>query len=534
MADADTRIGGRYRLDRQIASGGMGTVWQAWDEVLHRTVAVKKLHLQAGLSPEDREVAVKRAMREARITARLHHPNAVQVFDVVDEQGSPCLIMQYVPSRSLQDIVRENGPLPADEVARIGTQVAAALAAAHRAGIVHRDVKPGNILIAEDGTAKITDFGISHAFDDVTLTSTGMVTGTPAYLAPEVARGSDSDFASDVYSLGSTLYMAVEGRPPFGAEQNPMAMLHRVASGASEPPTRSGPLTPVLQTMMSADAAGRPSMNDIANTLPDLHRLAAESPGATSATQVITRDSRRAPVEPEPVPAAPPGRTRAFVAAAPAAPPPGPPPPVRRAVAPAPPPPPADRERHRAWLPIAAVAVVVAIGVILAIVLLSSSGGGGDNNAGASTSAHTSASAPSSKRSSSASSHASSSTSSSAQSSPSTPSSKSTPPPANGKPTDQELAAAVTNYFSYIPDNLDAGWAHLTPHFQQTRAGGRQSYDSYWKTVRRVDVSNASGHAPGTASATLTYHFTDGRVTTQRTTFKFVRQDGVLKIDHES
>jgi serine/threonine protein kinase len=528
VADADTRIGGRYRLDRQIAAGGMGTVWQAWDEVLHRTVAVKKLHLQAGLSPEDRDVAVQRAMREARLTARLHHPNAVQVFDIVDEQGSPCLIMQYVPSRSLQDIVRENGPLPADEVARIGTQVAAALAAAHRAGIVHRDVKPGNILIAEDGTAKITDFGISHAFDDVTLTSTGMVTGTPAYLAPEVARGATSDFASDVYSLGSTLYMAVEGRPPFGAEQgNPMAVLHRVASGESEPPTRSGPLTPVLQTMMSTDASGRPSMNDIANTLPDLHRLAAEDPAASSTTQVITRE--RDQVRAEPAPVAHPD-TRAF-AAPPRPSSPGPPPPVRRPP-PAPPIPPPDSrdDRHRrSWLPIAAVAVVVAIAVVLGIVLLSSSGDS-NNNAGGATSGQSSPSAPptsSSKRASSSS--ASSSTQSSSASSTSASSSAST-----GTPTGPELAAAVSNYFSYIPGNLDAGWAHLTPHFQKTKAKSRQSYDSYWKSISRVDVTNASGRAPDTASATLTYHYANGHVVTQHTTFRFVRQGGVLKIDHES
>ncbi len=210
-------------------------------------VAVKRLHLQTWFTKAERDVAVQRAMREARITARLQHPNAVRVFDVVDDRGSPCLIMEYVPSRSLQQVVDANGPLPPAEVARIGTQVAAALAAAHRAGIVHRDVKPGNVLMADDGSAKITDFGISHAFDDSTLTSTGMVTGTPAYLAPEVARGAASDFASDVYSLGATLYMAVEGRPPVGAgETNPIAVLHRVASGEWEPPTRSGPLTPML------------------------------------------------------------------------------------------------------------------------------------------------------------------------------------------------------------------------------------------------------------------------------------------------
>lgn len=521
MAGAGTRIGGRYRLDRPIAAGGMGTVWQAWDEVLLRTVAVKELHLQSGLSPEDRDLAVKRAMREARITARLHHPNAVQVFDIVDEQGIPCLIMQYVPSRSLQDIVRERGPLPPDEVARIGTQVAAALAAAHRAGIVHRDVKPGNILIAEDGTAKITDFGISHAFDDVTLTSTGMVTGTPAYLAPEVARGSASDFASDVYSLGSTLYMAVEGRPPFGVDQNPMAVLHRVASGESEPPTRSGPLTPVLQTMMASDASWRPSMNDVATTLPDLHRLAAADPATSSTTEVITRERRRPP----PWDGATPGAESS-----------GGPPPVH--------PPPAlppmapgegsggKRKRRASWLAVAIAAVVVAIAAVLGIVLLSSSG----SNNNAAESASTPASAPASQSTSAGRARSSSSASSSKQERrpSSARSSTTTSAGKTAAPTDRQLADAVGNYFSYIPDDLDAGWAHLTPHFQKSRAHGRQNYDSYWKTVRRVDVTDASGQAPDTATATLTYHFTNGHVTTQRTTFRFVRQNGVFKIDYEN
>ncbi len=167
--------------------------------------------------------------------------------------------------------MRTEGPIEPIAAARIGTQVAAALAAAHRAGIVHRDVKPGNILMGEDGTAKIADFGISHAVDDVSLTSTGLVTGTPAYLAPEVARGADSDFASDVYSLGATLYMAVEGHPPVGnTDSNPMAVLHRVASGEVLPPQRTGPLTGMLATMMSIDPSERPSMVDVANRLADV------------------------------------------------------------------------------------------------------------------------------------------------------------------------------------------------------------------------------------------------------------------------
>jgi len=511
VSDDENWIAGRYRLVRQLATGGMGTVWEGWDERLHRPVAVKKLALLPGLTGPVAEVAAQRVMREARLTARLHHPNAVQVFDVVDDGGRPCLIMQYVPSRSLQDIVRDHGPLPPADVARIGTQVAAALAAAHRAGIVHRDVKPGNVLIAEDGTAKITDFGISHAFDDVTLTSTGMVTGTPAYLAPEVARGAESDFASDVYSLGATLYMAVEGKTPFGNEQNPMAILHRVASGDSEPPTRSGPLTPMLQTMMSADAARRPSMVDVASTLPDIHAVSPR-PAATATTQFIARE--------QPAPE----HTR--VIAAPPAPQRADPPPV----APRPPNssgdvPPDDRHPRRSWIPIAAALLVVALGVVLAVVLLGSNGS--SNNTAA-----TGSTTPAPSTGASRTSAGTKSTSSAPRTSPS--SRTSSAPKKNASPTDQQLANAVVQYFSLIPGNLDAGWNMLTPHFQSTRANNRQTYDSYWGGVQRVDVSNASGQSPNRASATLTYHFKDGRVVTEQTGFRFVRRDGALKIDEES
>ena len=168
MSGPDTVIAGRYRLVSQIASGGMGIVWQAWDELLQRPVALKQLRPQPGLSADEAELTSQRAMREARITARLHHQHAVPVYDVVEYDGLPCLIMQYLPSTSLQSVVNGQGPLPPAEAARIGAEIASALAAAHAADIVHRDVKPGNVLIADDGSAKITDFGISHALGDTT------------------------------------------------------------------------------------------------------------------------------------------------------------------------------------------------------------------------------------------------------------------------------------------------------------------------------------------------------------------------------
>ncbi|MBV9843812.1 MAG: serine/threonine protein kinase [Kutzneria sp.] len=267
MTDENRLIAGRYRLERRIGSGAMGVVWQARDERLHRIVAVKQLLLQPGLEPAEAEEARQRAMREGRIAARLHHPNAVSVFDVAEEDGQPWLVMEYLPSHSLASVVEERGPLSPWEAARVGNQVATALAAAHDAGIVHRDVKPGNILLGDNGTVKITDFGISRAAGDVTVTKTGMLAGTPAYLAPEVAKGREPEAPSDVFSLGATLYATVEGEPPFGLHENSLALLHSVAAGQIRPPQRSGALTDVLMRLLHADPAQRPTMPQAAEAL---------------------------------------------------------------------------------------------------------------------------------------------------------------------------------------------------------------------------------------------------------------------------
>ncbi|MGH3856361.1 MAG: serine/threonine-protein kinase [Pseudonocardiaceae bacterium] len=267
-------------LDR-IGIGGMGVVWQAMDERLQRLVAVKQLLLQAELSPQATGEARARALREARIAARLHHPNAIVVYDVAEHEGQPCLVMEYLPSRSLAAVLGERGALPVPDVASIGWQIALALAAAHAARIVHRDVKPGNILITDDGTAKITDFGVSRAVGDITVTQTGMVAGTPAYLAPEVARGQIPTSASDVFSLGATLYAAVEGRGPFGESDNPLALLHAVASGQVQPPRHAGPLSAVLLRLLATDPAARPDMRRASLELAEV-RTSRAVPSATS------------------------------------------------------------------------------------------------------------------------------------------------------------------------------------------------------------------------------------------------------------
>jgi serine/threonine protein kinase len=252
-----TTIGGRYTLLERIGSGAMGVVWRARDEVLAREVAVKQL------VTGDHQ----RAMREARNAARLHHPHAIAVFDVVSDDEEPWIVMEYLPSLSLSALIAERGPLKPAQAASIGQKVASALAAAHAAGMAHRDIKPGNVLIGHDGTVKITDFGISKATGDGTMTDTGMISGTPAYLAPEVARGEQPDFASDVFSLGATLYTAIEGESVFGPSDNSFGLIYRAASGQLRDPKNAGELTPLLMRLLAIDPKDRPSAQEAADEL---------------------------------------------------------------------------------------------------------------------------------------------------------------------------------------------------------------------------------------------------------------------------
>lgn len=274
MIAAGELIGGRYRLRSRIGGGGMGAVWLADDERLGRAVAVKHVLAPERADPATATEQRARAMREGRIAARVSHPHAIAIYDVAEQDGQPWLVMEYLPSRSLAAVLAEAGVLRVDQVAQIGAQLADALGAVHAAGIVHRDVKPANVLIGRgdriEGLVKITDFGISHASGDVTLTQTGMITGTPAYLAPEVARGEEPGAAADVFALGATLYACLEGQPPFGAGDNALQQLHRVAGGAIEPPRRAGALTQPLLRVLAADPGDRPSMRQVRDELASL------------------------------------------------------------------------------------------------------------------------------------------------------------------------------------------------------------------------------------------------------------------------
>ncbi len=296
MSEIGTLLASRYRLERQLGSGGMGVVWLATDELLQRPVAVKQLHATHVMDPAAADEARQRAMREGRLAARLQHTNAIAVHDVTEHDGLPVLVMEYLPSRSLADVLAEQHRMAPETVAVIGSQAVQALAAAHQAGIVHRDIKPGNVLLGDDGTVKITDFGISHAADDIAVTKTGILSGTPAYLAPEIARGKDPSPASDIYALGATLYAAVEGLPPSGEDtENSLVLLHRVAAGAIRPAENAGTLGPVLDRMLDTNPNQRPTPEQLHAALHAVasgHSLPAElTAPLEDRTQVISRIS---------------------------------------------------------------------------------------------------------------------------------------------------------------------------------------------------------------------------------------------------
>lgn len=267
----------------------MGAVWLARDEVLHREVAVKRLRHADDLT-------VERAAREARLAAAANHPHVVAVFDLVEDAEDRWLVMEHVDGRTLAAVAAEDGPLPADRAARLLAQAAEALTAAHAGGIVHRDVKPSNMLVTADDVLKLSDFGIARALDDATITRTGMVTGSPAYLSPEVARGQRATAASDVWSLGASAFHAVTGRPPYDADGNAVATLYQVVH--EEPPRlpEHHPLAPLLRHTMATEPGDRWTMGEVHRFLSAVGR----EPG----------DTLVAPAVPPAAPASPPSRRR--------------------------------------------------------------------------------------------------------------------------------------------------------------------------------------------------------------------------------
>ncbi|OLZ74659.1 serine/threonine protein kinase [Streptomyces sp. IMTB 2501] len=271
MSDLGRLVAGRYLLVERVGSGGMGTVWRAEDKLLGRHVAVKKLRIPPHLHDDEVQTLHERTRREARSAARIAHPNVIVVHDVVDDEGLPCIVMEYIPSVTLSDVLKQRGALPLGEVTRIGRAMAAALRAAHDAGVLHRDVKPANVLLGDDGRIVLTDFGIAMESGTSSLTKSGELIGSIRYLAPERLRSASTGPgpASDLWALGATLYQAVEGRHPFHRD-TPIEIAYAIATDSYEPLRSAGDLAPVIEGLLVKEPERRMDVDEVERRLGDV------------------------------------------------------------------------------------------------------------------------------------------------------------------------------------------------------------------------------------------------------------------------
>src|SRR4249919_323747 len=288
LADTGRVIAGRYRLQAPIGRGAMGVVWRARDQLLDRDVAVKEVQIADTLTDAERAHAYQRTLREAKTAARLNHPAVVTVYDVCEDEGRPWIVMQLVHAQSLDQVLAASGPLSPRRAAEMARQLLSALSVAHAAGVMHRDVKPSNVLLGSDDRAVLTDFGIATFQDDPKLTQTGMVMGSPGFTAPERIRGEDASPASDLWSLGATVYAAVEGHGPFEQRGGAITTMSAIINeDAPEAPT-AGALGPVIAALLRREPADRPDASEaarmITNVLPLLADRAPGSPAGYEAT----------------------------------------------------------------------------------------------------------------------------------------------------------------------------------------------------------------------------------------------------------
>ncbi|GAA4022064.1 serine/threonine-protein kinase [Streptomyces plumbiresistens] len=277
-------LAGRYRLGGVLGRGGMGTVWRAEDETLGRTVAVKELRFPSNIDEDEKRRLITRTLREAKAIARIRNNSAVTVFDVVDEDDRPWIVMELVEGKSLAEVIREDGLLEPRRAAEVGLAVLDVLRSAHREGILHRDVKPSNVLISDDGRVVLTDFGIAQVEGDPSITSTGMLVGAPSYISPERARGHKPGPAADLWSLGGLLYASVEGAPPYD-KGSAIATLTAVMTEPLEEPKNAGPLKDVIYGLLNKDPAKR-----------------LDDAGARTMLNAVIHAPEPKPAEPEPAP----------------------------------------------------------------------------------------------------------------------------------------------------------------------------------------------------------------------------------------
>ena len=488
-------IADRYQLERSIGRGGMGTVWLARDERLGRNVAIK----QIGTLPGETAPDLARALREARSSAALNHPHVVSIYDVLEEGNHIWLVMEYVASRTLWQIITQDGALSPEATSGIGAQIAEGLAAAHALGTIHRDVKPSNILVTAAEVAKISDFGIARGHDQGQLTSTGLVIGTPEYFSPQLARGEDPTPADDVWALGATLYTAVEGHPPYPHQRSALALLATIASMPPPRAQNAGFLTEPIGRMLDPSPDLRWSMGDAAHMLRRLHeRHARELTRRSTSALAVNRGlvgagSAAAEVAPSAAPAAPDDQT---------------PDEGDR--------PPDERPRRPIGGRLMLLGLVGLSLIFLVGGFLLMHDGTADQPSVAN---RGKASAPQ-RATHSRSGHTTPSPGSASAPSES-PTSLLTSPPTTGSSggtpgtTSQSLTASaqqfVRAYYSALPSDTRRTWAELSAGFQD-KIGGYANYQGFWSTISSVSVSRTTDAGSNAVDVSLTYRTVHGNV----------------------
>lgn len=500
---APERIADRYDVVREVGRGASGAVYLCEDTTLGRQVAIKRV----GGLPGESTPHLARALREARSSAALHHPNVVAIYDAIEEGGHVWLVMEYVPSRTLHQLA-SNGPLEPTRVAAIGAQVAEALAAAHDRGTIHRDVKPGNILVTDDDIAKISDFGIARTAGDDQLTQTGMVSGTPLYFSPALARGAEPAPADDVWALGASLFAAVEGRAPWPSMANSLAMLVHIADNPPPTPQRAGPLGPVISRMMDVDPQTRPTMAEAAQAL----RAVADDRGDDAPTAVLAAPgaaAATAPVTPVP-PTAPPTPLADEPATTT--------------------PPPEDPGRRRRLIALLVAAAVLAIALTTAVLI-----GLDDDGTDTARTPDEDRSAPPSAEPTGGSDRT--PDDGAAEPDPEEPAADATddaaeePNPDSSTPTDPEAGGdagqVVQDYYALLPGDTRAAWDVLGEAMRSS-VGSYEDYAAFWATIDAVRVDGVEETGDGTVRVDLTYTSGGG---TESETREITVDDGLIVAD---
>lgn len=459
----------RYELDHEIGRGGMGSVWLGRDTVLDRVVAVKQIGMGHGGAEPD----LARAEREAHLAARINHQNVVAVFDLVDEDGHQWLVMELVDGPTLAGLIAERGAIGPVELAPVVVQVAGALAAAHEHGIVHRDVKPSNILLTREGVAKLSDFGVARAQAEASLTQTGLVTGSPAYLSPEVASGRVATAASDVWSLGATVFHAVAGHPPYEVGDSVLGAMYRIVH--EEPPRLDvdGPLAALVAAMMQHDPDARPTMATVVQAAQEVTAVTVVDPDVTQGFAAFSDV-----LEPSP--------TAAFS-------------PLEPPVATSSPRSRSGRDR-RLWIAATAAVVAVLVAVVASTALR------GDDQPVAAGPSPTAAGGGSA-----------------------TPSAA----PAEADEATRAMEGFVTDYLTTAVNDPEAGFAMLTPDFQR-ESDGIGGYKGFWDRVGNLNVERVSAD-PQALRVSYTYTFElDGDPRSDAVTLQLEQSGGSYLIAGEA